>query len=207
MKKTHLLVLALLLGSPLAFSADYEIDQDHSTVGFKIRHLVSKVNGTFNQFSGSVHYDKAKVSETRFKGTVETISINTANAKRDEHLKSPDFFDAAKFPKLEFESTQVKDLGGGKAKVTGNLTMHGVKKEVILDVEFLGEATDPWGTQRLGLSATGTLNRKDFGINWNKTLDKGGVMLGEDVEIKIDIEAKMKADMAPSKPAPAKKKS
>lgn len=187
MKKTLFAVLAL----GLAASADakkYEIDAGHSAVAFKIRHLGSKVPGTFNAFSGTLNYDAKDVSKWAADVKIETKSVDTNNDKRDAHLRTADFFDADKCPEITFKST--KATGTTKAaKLHGDLTMRCVTKPVVLDVELGEEMADPWGNQKLGASAKAKLNRKDFGISWNKALDKGGAILGDEVEITIDIEA------------------
>lgn len=185
----QLLVGVVALGSMAASAADYQVDPVHSTVGFAIRHLgISEVHGAFTNFTGKIAYDPAKPEEFKASGTVEVASVNTGNDKRDGHLRSPDFFDAAKLPAIKFETTGIKK-DDGEWVVTGQFTMHGVTKEIKLRGELSGPVQDPWGKMRLGLSATTKINRLDYGITWNKTLDKGGVMIGEDVKISLNIEA------------------
>lgn len=189
MKKTFMTLIALLV-SAQAFAADtYKIDVDHSLVGFKIRHLVTKVQGKFSQFEGDIKLDPKSVKDLSGDVTIDASSINTDNKKRDDHLRSPDFFDVKKFPKLTFKSKKTTDLGGGKFKLDGDLTLHGVTKPVTLEGELTGTAKDPWGNTRAGLTASTKINRKDFGIVWNKALDTGGVMLGEEIEVSIELEA------------------
>jgi polyisoprenoid-binding protein YceI len=191
MRKILLLAAAL---APLAASAaTYELDPAHSTVGFRVKHLVGRVPGRFTKFSGTVDYTPNKPETWKVEATIDPSSINTDNEKRDGHLKSPDFFDVAKYPEMTFKSTKVTDVKGDTAKLEGNLTMHGVTKPVVLDLEIGGTTKDPWGNEHAGFSAKGKLNRKDFGIIWNKTLDSGSLMLGEDVEIAIEAEAQPKA--------------
>ena len=201
------LISASFLALTLAFAtaasaapATWTIDQNHSEVGFSIRHFFSKVPGTFDKFSGSVVYDPQKPEISSVKVDIDPASINTKNEKRDNHLRSDDFFDTAKFPALTFVSTKVAAAGENKLKVDGNLTMHGVTKPVTLDVTFLGAGPSREGEQRSGFEATTKLNRKDFGILWNKTLDQGGTMLGDDVDIKINVEGVIRPDQPASPP-------
>ncbi|MGE0614703.1 MAG: YceI family protein [Bacteriovoracia bacterium] len=189
----------LIAGLANAQAATYNIDPAHSSVNFKIRHLVSKTRGKFDKFTGTFEYHKDKLADSKLMGTVETASINTDNQKRDEHLRSDDFFAAKKFPKIEFVSTKFTDQKDGKATIEGNITIKGVTKPITLAAEIGGEAKDPWGNQVVGFSATGKLNRKDFGIVWNKTLDAGGLMLGEDVEIALEFEGGAAKTDAPKK--------
>lgn len=184
MKKTvGLFALVALLNTSLAFSAVYEIDTVHSQVGFKIRHFVAKSSGQFDKFSGSVTYDDKKPADLKAEATIETTSINTANQKRDDHLRSPDFFDAQKYPKMTFKSTKAAPQADGTIKLTGDLTLRGVTKPVTLDVELGGMAPDPWGGTRTGFSAKGKINREDFGM----TYDAAGA-LGKEVDILIEVE-------------------
>jgi polyisoprenoid-binding protein YceI len=196
--------LALSLAVATAASAapaTWTIDQNHSEVGFSIRHFFSKVPGTFGKFSGAVVYDPQKPENSSVKAEIDPSSINTRNEKRDNHLRSEDFFDVAKFPTLTFVSTKVTAAGENKLKVDGNLTMHGVTKPVTLDVTFLGAGPSMNGEQRSGFEAITKVNRKDFGILWNKTLDQGGTMLGDDVDIKLNVEGVIR----PDQPAPPPK--
>lgn len=201
------LVSASFLALTLAFAtaasaapATWTIDPSHSEVGFSIRHFFSKVPGTFDKFSGSVVYDPQKPENSSVKVDIDAVSINTKNEKRDNHLRSEDFFDVAKFPTLTFVSTKVTAAGENKLKVVGNLTMHGVTKPVTLDVTFLGAGPSREGEQRSGFEATAKLDRKDFGILWNKTLDQGGTMLGDDVDIKLGVEGVIRPDQPASPP-------
>jgi polyisoprenoid-binding protein YceI len=186
-------VLALALASTSAFAADppstFRLDPVHSSVAFKIRHLVSKVSGQFTDFSGTIVGDPKAPAGATIAFTIKAASINTQNADRDKHLQSPDFFDAQKFPEISFTSSKITAKGSDKYEVTGTFTMHGVSKDIVVPVSFGGVAKDPWGNDRAGFSIAMTLNRKDFGVNFNKVLDAGGMMLGDDVEISIELEA------------------
>lgn len=200
------LVSASFLALSLAFvtaasaaPATWTIDPNHSEVGFTIRHFFSKVPGNFEKFSGAIVYDPQKPEASSVKVDIDPNSINTRNEKRDNHLRSEDFFDVAKFPTLTFVSTKVAAAGEGKLKVDGNLTMHGVTKPVTLDVTFLGAGPSMNGEQRSGFTAVAKVNRKDFGILWNKTLDQGGTMLGDDVDINLSVEGVIRPEAAPPK--------
>ena len=167
------------------------IDPMHSEASFQIRHVVTKVRGRFTDFTGTIVADHAKPEASSVEFTVKTASIDTDQDNRDKHLQSADFFDAAKYPEITFKSTSVKSAGKDKFDVTGNLTMHGVTKQITLPVTYLGTA-GPGKDAKYGFEATTTINRKDFGIVWNKALDAGGFMLGDDVLVSINIEAKKK---------------
>ncbi len=190
--KTMITLTATLLafGASSAWAARYEVDAGHSNVAFTIKHLVSKVSGDFREFSGSFEFDPAKPESSKGEFVAKAASVNTNNAKRDEHLRSGDFFDAEKHPELKFANLKVtKGSGKDHFKATADLTLHGVTKPVALDVEYLGAAKDPWGNNKVGFVANGKFKRKDFGITWNKALDAGGFVLGEDVELNLQIEA------------------
>ncbi len=197
--KTLLYVLALALLLPTLAAAapvTYKVDPAHSAVSFTIRHFVSNVPGRFGDFSGSIKYDKQNPSASSVEFTVQAGSIDTDNADRDNHLKSPDFFDAAKFPTLTFTSTKVAAKDADTLDVTGNMTIHGVTKQVTIPVEILGTVQTPRG-EKAGFETAFTLNRKEYGIVWNRVLDAGGTILGEDVKVTIAIEAD--APAAPAK--------
>ncbi len=172
-----------------AYAADYKVDPAHSSVGFEVRHLVSNVQGQFRDYEGTFTFDEKDLSKFKIKSSAKAASIDTANAKRDEHLKSPDFFDAKKFSTITFVSNKLEKAGDSTFKATGDFTMHGVTKPVVFEVESMGEAKDPWGNTRRGFVAKAKINRKDFGIVWNKALDSGGVMLGDDVKLMLNLEA------------------
>jgi polyisoprenoid-binding protein YceI len=186
-------VLIGITASP-AFSATWEIDPAHTTIQFSVRHMmVSNVRGQFGKFSGHVEGDETKPADARIEATIQTASIDTANEKRDEHLRSPDFLDAAKFPTITFKSKRIEKTGDAKWKVTGDLTLHGATKEVVLDLsDVTSPIKDPMGNLRAGAEARTTINRQDFGISFNKTLDGGGVMVGNEISISIDVEVTRK---------------
>ncbi len=193
-KSLFVLTLAALLACPIssAGAATYDIDLDHSTVGFKIRHLLSNVRGTFDRFSGTLTFEPGKPELWKVEAVIQSESINTNVAERDKHLRSADFFDAEKYPAITFKSTNVTLVDEQHAKVEGLFSMHGVEKLVTLDVEIHGVAKDPWGNVRAAFTATTMLNRKDFGIVYNQTLETGGVLIGEDVQVTIEIEGLQK---------------
>jgi polyisoprenoid-binding protein YceI len=196
-----LALAAALLGASStagAAPATWTIDPNHSNVTFTIRHFFSKVTGSFTKFSGKIVYDSANPSASSANAEIDAASIFTANERRDGHLKSADFFDVEKFPTLTFQSTKVVPAGD-KLRIEGNLTMHGVTKPVTLEGAFLGAGPD-----KAGFEATGKVDRKEFGIVWNKVADQGGAMLGDDVTIRIDVEANSEA--AEAKRAEAMKK-
>lgn len=182
------LALSFSFGLPLASAApaSHSIDAAHSRVGFKVRHkMVSWVAGQFDTFSGTIDFDPGDVESTRVKVQIDPASINTSNAKRDGHLKSPDFFDVAAFPALSFESTAIEKVAkDGSFTVVGNLTMHGVTKSVQLQ---FGPVSDLVGGKR-GVAVTGSLNRQDFGINWSKLLDNGGLAVGNEIRFDFNLE-------------------
>ena len=192
---SKMLTLAVLFAvlTPGARAHVYEIDASHSQVAFKIKHLVGRVPGRFLQFSGTIAYEAGKPEAWKVDASIDPASINTDNEKRDSHLKGADFFDTAKCAAMAFKSTKVTDVKDDKAKMHGELTMHCATKPVILDLEINGAGKDPWGGERAGFSAHGKINRKDFGMVFNKALDAGGLMLGEEVDIVIDIEAVAKS--------------
>ncbi|MBX5484437.1 MAG: polyisoprenoid-binding protein [Myxococcaceae bacterium] len=201
MSGRHLIVTAALaLAVPAsAFAADWEIDPVHSSAFFSVRHMmVSNVKGQFTKLTGTFHYDEKNPANSTAEATIEASSIDTHEPKRDAHLRSPDFFDVEKYPTITFKSTRVQKAGKGKLKVTGDLTMHGVTKSVVLDVEGpTAPVKSPMGDgMKSGLTATTTLHRKDFGLTWNQTLDSGGVLIGDDVKVTLEIELNQKAPAA-----------
>ncbi len=173
-----------------AFASTWNIDPDHSNVGFKVRHLmVSNVKGSFEKHTGTVDINDQDITKSKVEISIDTNSINTNVRKRDDHLRSAEFFDVAKFPAMTFVSKRVAKAGKDKLKVTGDLTLHGVTKEVVLEVEGPSrESKDPWGNIRKGATATTKINRKDFGLVWNKALETGGVAVGEEITITLEIE-------------------
>ena len=194
MKHRNLAILTIagltLATGALAQTSHWEIDPAHSVAAFSVRHMmVSNVRGEFAKLSGSVEGQASDVTTARISVTIDAASINTREPKRDADLRSPNFFDVAKYPTLTFVSKKVEKTGPGKLKVTGDLTIHGVTREVVLDVDGpTPEMKDPWGGIRVGAHATATIDRKDFGLLWNKTLDGGGVLVGDEVAISIDVE-------------------
>ena len=168
----------------------FEIDRSHSEVAFQVRHLLSKVRGRFSDFSGTLEYDPAVPENSRVDVTIQARSIDTAEADRDKHLRSADFFDADTHPTLTFASTSVTPRGGNVYDVAGNLTIHGVTRPVVLPASFLGTAQDPWGNTKFVFEAELTLNRKDFGLNWNAALETGGFLVGDEVRVSLSIQAK-----------------
>jgi polyisoprenoid-binding protein YceI len=182
-------LVAAFVAAPAASAADLTIDPDHSTVGFSVRHLFTNVKGQFNTFEGTIAFDEKNVAQSKVNVVIQVTSIDTNVEARDKDLRSDRFFDADQFPTLEFSSTSVAAVSESKFKVKGFLTMHGVKKDVVLDVEFLGKGNDPWGNMRYGFHASTVVNRKDFGMQWNEVLEAGGMLVGEEVTISLDMEA------------------
>jgi polyisoprenoid-binding protein YceI len=184
---------------PAAAGGTWNVDKVHSEVSFQVRHFVSKVRGRFGDFSGVIKMDAAKPETSSVEFTIKVASIDTNEPKRDAHLKSPDFFDAEKFPEIRFVSKKVVSRSDTAYEVTGDLTMRGVTKEITLPVTFTGLAKDAWGGERAGFETSITLNRKEYGINWNKALDQGGFMLGDDVAVSISLETVKAKPAAPAK--------
>ena len=195
-RKLSLTAAAAVLAASPVLADTYVIDKNHSDASFQVRHMMSRVRGQFNDYAGSITVDPAKPESASVEFTLKAASIDTANDSRDKDLRSANFFDVEKFPEIMFKSTKVKAAGKDKYDVTGTLTIHGVAKEVTLPVQFLGFAKDPWGNDRAGFSIDTTINRKDFGIVWNKTLDSGGALLGDDVWVSINLETTKKKETA-----------
>ena len=170
--------------------AEWKIDPAHSAAHFSVRHLmISNVRGEFTKISGKASLNPATPAASTIDVEIDAASLNTREPQRDEHLRSADFFDVVKYPKLTFRSKQIEKLGEERYKVTGDLTIHGVTKDVVLDVEGPTPAVkDPWGNTRVGIEATTKLNRKDFGLVWNALTETGGVMVGDEVKINIEAE-------------------
>jgi polyisoprenoid-binding protein YceI len=186
-------IFAVLI--PLAFpsllqASPWDIDPAHTSVEFKVRHLmVSNVRGRFHGVKGVIDLEGEDFSGSVVDVTIDAATIDTGVEKRDAHLRSPDFFDVEKFPTITFRSKEVSSAGPGELKVVGDITIHGVTKEVVLDVEGPTQAiTDPWGNVRVGAAASTKINRKDFGLTWNKVLEGGGVVVGEEIKITIETE-------------------
>ncbi len=184
---TFVAVVSFLIVQPV-WAATYKIDLDHTTVSFKIRHLFSNVTGHFKQFEGAIEYDPATSDKWNTTATIQAASIDTNVAGRDKHLKSADFFDVEKYPTITFKSTGVIDATKDGAKLNGVLSIHGVEKPVTLNLEIHGVGKDPWGNTRAGFTATTKINRKDFGLTWNKAVESGQLLVGEEVEITLEVE-------------------
>ena len=166
----------------------YEIDPSHSRIGFVARHaMVTKVRGSFNEFAGSGYFDAAQPQNSRLELTIQAKSIDTRNADRDGHLRSNDFFDMDNFPTISFVSKSVEAVDTANYRVTGDLTIKDVTKPVTVDFEVAGPATDPFGNQRLGLEGAVTVNRKEWGVNWNAALETGGVLVSEKVTLEFEV--------------------
>ncbi len=192
--RVALAVLAIASASVAsAAPVTYAVDPGHSEVGFDVKHFFSKVHGNFKEFSGTIVFDEADPKNIKVDASAKTASIFTNNERRDGHLRGPDFFAADSFPTINFKSTSVKADGKGKYKVTGDFTLRGVTKSVTFDGEFLGAGAVAVGGHSMGtkagFTATTVINRKDYGVSWNKTLDQGGMMLGDEVTITLAIEA------------------
>jgi polyisoprenoid-binding protein YceI len=187
--KTRRLASLLAVLPTLALADSYKLDASHSVTSFAVKHLViSTVRGEFTKLDGSAVIDDADLSKSKVEATIDIASVSTREPKRDAHLKSPEFFDAAKFPKMTFKSTKVEKAGDGALKVTGDLTIRGVTKPVVFDVAGpTKEVTDPWGNVRRGLSASTRISRKDFGVSWSAVVEAGPVV-GDEVAIQIDAE-------------------
>ena len=191
MRRRMILAAVLCIMAPgLLHAAPWEFDADHTGVHFKVRHLmISSVQGEFEKVTGKIVYDEADVTKSTADITIDAASVNTRVAKRDEDLRSPNFLDVAKYPKIAFKSKRVEKAANGTLKMIGDLTIHGVTKEAVLTVDGPTPAIkDPWGNYRVGGQTTTKINRKDFGLVWNATLETGGVMVGDEVEITINVE-------------------
>lgn len=184
-----------LFAFPLSAQAsDWVFDSAHTSAQFAVKHMmVSTVRGAFSKITGSVHLDDTDVTKSSIEAVIPVDAIDTREAKRDAHLKSPDFFDVAKFPTITFKSTKITAGQGGKLTVEGVLTIHGVSKPVVLDAEVTPELKGMGGKPMRGISATTKINRKDFGLVWNRPLETGGVLVGDDISIQIDAELNPKA--------------
>jgi len=194
--KSLIILAVLVFTAPNVFAAVYDVDPNHTTVSFKIRHLFSKVEGRFGKFQGTFEYTPGRPDTWKTSGTIDVTSIDTNVPKRDEHLRSPEFFDVEHFPSIEFRSVKVTqlDAADGKVEGVGLITIHGVEKPIQIAVELHGEGKDPWGQTRLGFTATTKLNRTDFGLTWNKAVEAGKLLLGDEVEITIEVEGVKRAD-------------
>jgi polyisoprenoid-binding protein YceI len=168
----------------------WDFDVAHSSINFSVRHLmVSKVRGQFTKWSGSLEFDEQEPTRARVEAQLDAASIDTKDAQRDAHLRSADFLDTERFPTISFKSTGIEKVGDARFSMKGELTIRGITKPVTLDVEYAGRAKDPWGGERVGFSARTSIDRKDFGLTWNQLLETGGVLVGEKVDIELEIEA------------------
>jgi polyisoprenoid-binding protein YceI len=167
----------------------FQVDKSHSEVDFQVRHLLTKVRGRFTDYSGTIEFDAEHPAQSKVDFTIQAASIDTAEPKRDAHLRSDDFFAAEQFPTLTFKSTKITPKGRDLYSVEGDLTIHGVTKPVVLPVTHLGTAKDPWGNEKLAFEAETTIDRKDFGLNWNAALETGGFLVGDEVKISLQIQA------------------
>lgn len=168
---------------------NWNIDATHSGINFSIRHMVvSKVRGRFTKFTGGLTIDDRDLTRSVVEATIDASSIDTGTAQRDAHLRSPDFFDVERFPNIRFRSTQIEKLGTDRYRVVGNLTIRDVSREIALDVEHGGRAKDPWGNERVGFVAKAALDRKDFGLHWNQVLEAGGLLVGDRVDIELEVQ-------------------
>lgn len=197
MSRRAVALAAVLAASPAMGAETFAIDKGHSEVGFQIRHMMTKVRGRFTDFEGRIEADRAKPSASSVELTIQAASIDTANENRDKDLRSADFFDVLKYSTITFKSTRIAPKEKDAYEVTGDLTMRGVTKEITLPVSFLGFMKNQRGTETAGFETAVTLNRKDFGITWNRTLDAGGVLLGDEVYVSINLEARKEAPPSP----------
>jgi polyisoprenoid-binding protein YceI len=169
---------------------NWNLDTVHSGINFSVRHMVvSKVRGRFTKFTGNVELDESDLARSVVEATIDASSIDTGTAQRDDHLRSADFFDVEHFPQIGFRSTGIEKLGGDRYRLTGELTIRDVSREIALDVEYGGRGKDPWGNERVGFTAKGSLDRKDFGLKWNQALETGGVLVSDRVEIELELQA------------------
>jgi len=188
LKKLFLAIALFFMFVQPSLAASYKIDAAHSEIGFTVEHLMFfKVSGFFTDFAGTIEADPTTKTLSSATATIQATSIDTRIAKRDDHLRSPDFFDVAKYPELTFVTKKVEGKGTD-ITVYGDLTMHGVTKEIVLKGAFMGENKDAWGNNRAGFAAKGMINRKDFGLTWNKVLETGGVTVGDNVEISMQVQ-------------------
>jgi polyisoprenoid-binding protein YceI len=192
------ILIAAVVATPLFAQTAPEtwvVDKAHSTAQFKVRHMMANTVGQFRELDGNINIDRANPAKSNVDFTIQAKSIDTGNGNRDEHLRSADFFDVAQFPTISFKSTAVAKKSESEYAVTGDLTMHGVTKRVTLPVTFLGFGKTARG-EKAGFEIETTVNRKDYGIVWNKTLDEGGLLLGEDVKVTINLEVDRKVAAA-----------
>ena len=178
--------------APTPVTEAWTIDKSHSSAEFKVRHVMANVTGRFNDFDAVIHLDRTNAANSSVEFTIQATSVDTGNKNRDEHLRTADFFDVAKFPTITFKSVSIKERSKDLYDVTGDFTMHGVTKRLTLPVQFLGFGRGPGGSEKAGFEIETTVNRKDYGVVWNKALDEGGVLLGDDVKVTINLELNKK---------------
>jgi polyisoprenoid-binding protein YceI len=168
----------------------WKVDPVHSSIAFSVRHLmISKVHGNFKSWSGTLVVDEANPSASSTEVEIDAASIDTKEQQRDDHLRSPDFLDVQKFPRITFRSTRIEKLSDQEYRVTGDFTVHGVTRPVVLQAEYFGRTKDPWGGERIGFAAKTSIDRKDYGLTFNMPLEGGGVVVGDKVEINLDLQA------------------
>ena len=178
------------LGMVRVPAGTWRADRDHTSVAFEVKHLmIATVRGRFSEFEGTLEAAEDDPSNSRAWGTVNVASIDTGNPDRDAHLRSPDFFDVERHPQMTFETTSIRHIEGGLYRVAGDLTIKDLTREVEVDATVEGAAEDPWGNERVGVSIRGVIDRTDFGLTWQRTLQSGGLMVGEDVNVLIDVSA------------------
>ena len=200
MKKELAFAMLAVFASVGMEAADYDIDVSHSNVNFEVDHLAfSTVKGRFEKFSGSFSTDPKSGAVMSLKGSVESASISTDNEKRDKHLRSDDFFSSEKFSTLSLQFPKISVAPGKSERVTGELTIRDIKKQVPFDVSYRGAGKDPWGTEKAGLRMTAEINRKDFGLGWNQILETGGVLVGEKVKIEVNLQGNKKENLKEKK--------
>lgn len=168
----------------------WNFDPAHSEIGFRVRHMMfSKVSGSFHDWEGDFEFDPDDPTKAAIHVDIDTASVDTSNEDRDQHLRSEDFFDVENHPVIHFESTDVESVKDGQFTLRGDLTIRGETHPIALDVDYHGKAVDPWGNDRVGFTATTSLNRKDFGLTWNQALEAGGVLVGDKVEVELNVQA------------------
>jgi len=170
-------------------SRTFQIDKTHSDAAFQVRHLISKVRGRFTDFDGAIVFDEAEPQRSTVTFTIQAGSIDTGVTDRDAHLRSTDFFAVEQYPAITFRSTAIAPKGNDEFEVTGDLTMRGITRQVVIPVSYLGAAVDPWGNQKIAFEGEVTLNRKDYGLTWNAALETGGFLVGDDVKVSLSVQA------------------
>lgn len=205
LRAASVLLLATSTLGGTALAADWDIDPAHSSISFSIDHMVvSEVEGSFDTLSGAITgFDGKDASKASVQVSVDVASIDTNNKDRDDHLRGADFFDVAQFPTATFQSKAIRQGAGGAYEVVGDFTLHGVTKELVIPVKFRGTVVDPWGNNRAGFAGDVTINRQDYGLTWNKTLDAGGLAVGDEARLTLRVEAVEKKAPAPAEPPPA----